>query len=299
MPSKKGHLNLNFELPPTSLSKHTNLSRRKSLKHRKRITKTSSTDYLEDDTPKAFARLMSSGTKRKRGGEEDIGGPKEKKTSQGNPNKQPLPSTQKKLEQQRKPSLQILPGESLRAFNRRVDASMPIPLKGPKTSKTDPIDHLPNSKSKLKQPTSIPAEDPEEEDYSDYLTDSSTYSLDSHGDPRPKTFRPRAPRPRQKRTPGRKKKPKPRGPSPDPFAILLEKRGKPKFGETAEAPPELRVKPKEILRAKRKVGVGVDVGGIPKAVGSIARREILAEERRGVVERYREMMEGRRAVGGA
>jgi len=245
---------------------------------------------------------MSAGAKRKRGGEEDIGGPKEKKTPKGNPNKlpppPPPPSTRKKPEQQQ-PKLQILPGESLRAFNRRVDASMPIPLKGSKTSKTSPIDPLPTSKSKSKQQaTSTPADDPEEEDYSDYVTDSSsTYSLDSHGDPRPKTFRPRAPRPPQKRTPGQKKKPKPRGPSPDPFAILLEKRGKAKFGETAEAPPELRVKPKEILRAPR--GVGVDVGGIPKAVGSIARREMLAEERRGVVERYREMMEGRRAVGGA
>ena len=241
---------------------------------------------------------MSAGAKRKRGGEEDVGGPREKKTSKGNPNKPPAPNIQKTAaQQQHKPALQILPGESLRAFNRRVDASMPISLKGSKTSKTDPIP-LPNAKSKSKQPTSTLAEDPEEEDYSDYLTDSSsTYSLDSHGDPRPKTFRPRTSRPPQKRTPGQKKKPKPRGPSPDPFAILLEKRAKAKFGETAEAPPELRVKPKEILRAPR--GTGVDVGLIPKAVGSIARREMLAEERRGVVERYREMMEGRRAVGGA
>ncbi|RPB20378.1 hypothetical protein L211DRAFT_813311 [Terfezia boudieri ATCC MYA-4762] len=240
---------------------------------------------------------MSSGAKRKRGGEEDVGGPKEKKISKGNPSKPPLPSTQNKLEQQ-KPALHILRSESLRAFNRRVDASMPIPLKGPKTSKTDPIDHLPNSKSKSKQPNSTHAEDPEAEDYSDYLTDSSsTYSIDSYGDPRPKTFHYRVPRRPQKHAPGQKKKKNPRGPSPDPFAILLESRGKAKFGEMAEAPPELRVKPKEILRAPK--GLGVDVGGIRKAVGSIAKREILAEERRGVVERYREMMEGKRAVGGA
>ncbi|KAF8421013.1 hypothetical protein EV426DRAFT_610331 [Tirmania nivea] len=298
MPSKRRHhknLSLDFELPPTALSKHTNLSRTKPLKLRKRLP-TANAGYLEDDTPRAFARLMSAGGKRKRGGEEDVGGPKAKKASKGKSDKPPPspppPTTQKK------PTPQILPGESLRAFNRRVDASMPIPLKGAKRSQTNPMDLLPNSNSKSKQATSTPAKDREEEDYSDYLTDSSsTYSVDSLGDPRPKTFRPRAPRPLQKRAPGQKKKLKPRGPSPDPFAILLEKRGRAKFGDTAEAPPELRVKPREILRAPK--GVGMDVGGIPKAVGSIARREMLAEERRGVVERYREMMEGRRAVGGA
>ncbi|KAF8432869.1 hypothetical protein BGX38DRAFT_1276438 [Terfezia claveryi] len=258
MPSKKRHnknISLNFELPTTSLSKDTNLLWRKSLKYRK-CTKTNNTDYIEDDTPKAFIWLMSSGAKQKCGGEEDVEGPKEKKIFKGNPSKPPLPSTQNKLEQQ-KPALHILYSESLHMFNCRVDTSMPIPLKGPKTSKTDPIDHLPNSKSKSKQPNSTHAEDPEAEDYSDYLTDSSsTYSIDSY-----------------------------------------EKQGKAKYGEMAEALPELRVKPKEILRAPKRLGV--DVGSIRKVVGSIVKREILAEERRGVVERYREMMEGKRAVGGA
>ena len=229
---------------------------------------------------------MSAGAKRKRGGEEDVGGPKAKKISNGSSNKLPQPAEQK-------PKLQILPSESLRAFNRRVDASMPIPLKGSKGCKTD----LAKSDQKSKKPN--PPEE-EEEDYSDYLTDSSsTYSLDSHGDPKPKTFRPRTPCPPKKHTPRQKKKLKTRGPSPDPFAILLEKRGKARFGETVEAPPALRVKPKEVLRAPRGVGVRVDVGEIPKAVGSLARREMLAGERRGVVERYRELMEGKRVVGGA
>lgn len=80
-----------------------------------------------------------------------------------------------------------------------------------------------------------------------------------------------------------------RGASPDPWAGLAEKRETPKFGDVAAQPPNL-AKPKAVLHSR---GV-VDVGGVPKNAGSLAKREGLAVERKGVVEAYRRMMEGKR-----
>lgn len=52
--------------------------------------------------------------------------------------------------------------------------------------------------------------------------------------------------------------------------------------------------PKEKLRDKTKGGVrGIQGLEVPKASGSLARREMLEEERKGVVERYRALMAAR------
>lgn len=80
--------------------------------------------------------------------------------------------------------------------------------------------------------------------------------------------------------------------SPDPWAGLAARREAPRFGDVTPAPPSLK-RPKAVLHSR---GV-VDVGGVPKAAGSLARREGLAVERRGVVEAYRRMMEGKRGEG--
>lgn len=79
--------------------------------------------------------------------------------------------------------------------------------------------------------------------------------------------------------------------SPSPFAELRNKRPKPGgINDVVQAPPTIHVKPKNVLRA-----VGVDV---PKSAGSLARREVLADERMGIVERYRALMDAKRNAGG-
>lgn len=81
----------------------------------------------------------------------------------------------------------------------------------------------------------------------------------------------------------------------DPWAELKKKRGEKKIGlhDVAKAPPELKNKPKEVLR--RVGGAGVEVGTIPKSAGSLKRREELQEVRDEVVAAYRKLMEGKRA----
>lgn len=255
--------------------------------------------YGDDDTPKAFARLMSDlpSHKRKRGGQEDTGAakPAKKGKTQGTHDSGASGTSNGK---QSPPRLQIQPGESLRAFSRRVDAAMPVKFKSQGKLKMEEVrvggkvDQVGKKKQVLALATPQPPPG-DEEDYSDYLTDSSdAYSIDSKGEPRPKTFHARKTRPSKKSSTGKKRKP--RGPSPDPFAVLTELRGKARFGETAEAPPVFVAKPKELLRARS----AVTVDGVPKASGSIAKREVLAVIRRSVVEKYREVMEERRAANG-
>lgn len=79
----------------------------------------------------------------------------------------------------------------------------------------------------------------------------------------------------------------------DPWEELKKKRGEKKAGlhDFAQAPPELKTKPKELFKVR---GAGVDVGTIPKAAGSLKRREELQGVREEVVSAYRKMMQGRR-----
>lgn len=81
----------------------------------------------------------------------------------------------------------------------------------------------------------------------------------------------------------------------DPWAELKKKRGEAKVGlhDVAKAPPVFKTVPKEVFKVR---GAGVNVGTIPKAAGSLKRREELQEVREEVVAQYRRMMEGRRAT---
>ncbi|PWW79657.1 hypothetical protein C7212DRAFT_356443 [Tuber magnatum] len=156
------------------------------------------------------------------------------------------------------PELKIQPSESLRQFNRRVNTSLPITLKPEGNSKAQ------SAKEKKEKAKSILASDGGGGEGEDRSGEEGGA--------------------RRKR--GRNKG---RAVSPDPWAALMEKRRVTKFSDLATAPPVL-VKPKIVLHSR---GV-VDVEGVPKSSGSLARREGLAEERRGIVEGYRRLVEERR-----
>jgi hypothetical protein len=67
------------------------------------------------------------------------------------------------------------------------------------------------------------------------------------------------------------------------------------LNDIVQAPPTFSKIPKE----KFKVGVAggaAEVGDVPKASGSLRRREELGEVRRSVVEGYRQMMKNRAAA---
>lgn len=80
----------------------------------------------------------------------------------------------------------------------------------------------------------------------------------------------------------------------DPWADLKKKRGEKKIGlhDVVKAPPEFKAVPKEVFKVH---GAAVDVGTIPKAAGSLKRREELQGVREEVVAAYRRMMAGKRA----
>jgi len=75
----------------------------------------------------------------------------------------------------------------------------------------------------------------------------------------------------------------------DPWAELKKKRGeeKNKVSDVYQAPPTFTRIPKEKFKVR---GARVDVEDVPKASGSLRRREELGEVRKSVVEAYREMM---------
>ncbi|RPA99867.1 hypothetical protein L873DRAFT_1682514 [Choiromyces venosus 120613-1] len=228
MPNKKGR---NKNLPKIDYDLPTPTAQPPA-KKRKRSQKT------DDDTPKEFTRLLSRIQKK----------PK--------PNGLDDPPT-KARKPQPVPELKIQPSESLRQFNRRVNASLPVSLKPEGSSKAQRAKEK-KQKEKVKSAAAVGGGDDDD------------WDGDEEG----------------KRKRGRNKG---RAASPDPWAVLAQKREAVKFSDLAKAPPTL-VKPKSVLHSR---GI-VDVEGVPKSSGSLAKREGLAGERRGIVEGYRKLVEERR-----
>lgn len=79
----------------------------------------------------------------------------------------------------------------------------------------------------------------------------------------------------------------------DPWAKIKRDRdeGKRRFNDVVQAPPTFTKVPKEKFKVR---GAAVDVGDVPKASGSLRRREELGSVRRSVVEGYRQMLKDNR-----
>lgn len=87
----------------------------------------------------------------------------------------------------------------------------------------------------------------------------------------------------------------------DPWAVLKAARNEKSNGlvglhDVVQAPPQFSKVPKEKFRVQN--GAKVDVVDVPNTAGSLRRREELGQARRGVVEGYRQMMQGKRKEGG-
>lgn len=80
---------------------------------------------------------------------------------------------------------------------------------------------------------------------------------------------------------------------PDPWAKLKKKRAAVNPFDVAQEPPQLK-KPRE--KFKVRGGAKVDVANVPSAVGSLRRREELADERRNIVDEYRKLMAEKRGA---
>ncbi|KAK3378350.1 hypothetical protein B0H63DRAFT_562368 [Podospora didyma] len=254
-----------------------------------------------DDVPRAFKRLMAfaSGQKTRDGLDNGEREPKGKKKKA----KKTVPSTTPgSAATDPKDELTIRPGERLSEFNQRVDAALPISglvtkvlvkdgkdplgIKVKRTKKERKMHKLyaewREEDAKIKEKREEEAEEAEEREMEDANL-GVTWKLDQEAQ-------------------GKKKKGKrgkhigeSTGKEEDPWNEIVKKRGEAKVGinEVANAPPDLK---KSQPKLKEVRGARVDVNDIPKAAGSLAKREELQSIRDDVVAQYRALMNERRAA---
>lgn len=271
----------------------------------------------KDDAPRAFKRLMAlkDGKKIRSGLDDGVkkGAPskkegknKSKGRKTGDDDKDTAETNAKKNGSD---ELTIRPGERLSDFSRRVDAALPVMGLVSKTAKDgkDPLglkvvrtrkekkmhklyDEWRREEAAIQEKRREEAEEAEERALEESDTLGVKWRVDMEG-----------------AVGGAGKKKGKKGKKgtksvwevadkddEDPWETLKKKRGETKIGlhDVVKAPPEFKVVPKQIFKVG---GAAVDVGTIPKAAGSLKRREELQGVREEVVAAYRRMMEGKRA----
>ncbi|KAI0835321.1 hypothetical protein F5Y06DRAFT_276656 [Hypoxylon sp. FL0890] len=251
----------------------------------------------KDDAPRAFKRLMAfaEGKKPRSGldnGDEPTGKNKKRKAAaSSNPDAEPKETRELP---------KIRPGERMSDFAARVDAALPVGglinksvrngkdplgLTVRRTKKEKKMHKLYDEwreeerrlKEKREEELELQAEKELEEEEM-----GVTWKLDSLGGGK-------------KKKKGKKTKylGEVADADEDPWEELRKKRGETKVGlhDVVQAPPEFTAKPQKKLTIGDAV---VEVGGIPKAAGSLRRREELQAVREDIVASYRKMMSQKR-----
>ncbi|ORY71087.1 uncharacterized protein BCR38DRAFT_519551 [Pseudomassariella vexata] len=265
----------------------------------------------KDDAPRAFKRLMAFADGKKPPSGLDNGTsskPKSKKNKKavvdatGTEAAETSRAAESTETKNRLEIPTIRPGERMSEFAARVDAALPLSGLINKTARTgnDPLklkvwrtkkemqmhklyDEWRTEEQKIKEKREEELELAEEKDQEEQEL-GVTWKVDA-----------------QVGAKGKKKKKGKRSkyageaaePEEDPWAELKRKRGetRPGLHDVAKAPPELHKKLPHRLTVR---GAAVAVDGIPKAAGSLRRREELQEVRDDVVAQYRKLMEGKR-----
>lgn len=255
-----------------------------------------------DDTPKAFARLMmfQQGKKLRSGLDDGIKPTKkQKKAAEAEKDgKTAVPVVDvSKIEM---PT--IKPGEKMSEFSARVDAALPISGLINKTGKNgkDPLGLKVGRTKTEKRMHRMYAEWREQEEKiqdkrQEAMEIAEEEELDDQGRVKWKVDT------NEDEQPGKKKKGKGKKKAigeiddgnDDPWAVLKKSRneGPNRLGDVYKAPPTFTKIPTEKFKVR---GARVEVDDVPKAAGSLRRREELGEERRSVVEGYRQMMKENR-----
>ncbi|KAJ5246480.1 hypothetical protein N7468_001463 [Penicillium chermesinum] len=264
---------------------------------------------LDDDTPKAFQRLMQYRTTGKRApsgletGEKRENKKRKRNKTNGDDESQPAQTEPNPAATTKHAMPKILPGEKLSDFSARVDRTLPLSSMtkssthgGPKIrdhKMTKHEKHLRRLQAGWREEEAKIREREEAErderaaDMEEELELLKQWEAELRGA-----------KAKKKRTVAKKKKGSGGADAtgdddPDPWA-KLKKRDKERQAnpfDFAQAPPEL-AKPREIFKVRG--GAKVDVANVPSAVGSLRRREELASERRNIVEEYRRLMAEKR-----
>jgi len=286
----------------------------------------------DDDTPAAFRRLMqfqersqmnNANKKRKRSGddaeddsddsESDAPAPVSKKAAKkktpGGASTATPTSVESEMDSQEKSAVapKILPGEKLSDFAARVDREMPLSNMKRSANPSTPS-NLPKIKdhrttkhekhllrlqaqwreddARIKEKEAAEREERGEE-MEEQLRLWKEWEAESG---KKKKRNPNASTGKQKKKAAGAESVE-YDDGPDPWAKLKKKRAAVNPFDVAQEPPQLK-KPREIFKVRG--GAKVDVANVPASVGSLRRREELANERRNIVEEYRRLMAEKR-----
>ncbi|KAL2753922.1 hypothetical protein ACRALDRAFT_1075874 [Sodiomyces alcalophilus JCM 7366] len=260
-----------------------------------------------DDAPRAFKRLMAFAQgKKPRSGLDDGSAPtKRKKVT---PSATTTAPTATESSDVKMPS--IRPGEKLSDFAARVDAALPLSGLVTKTVKDgkDPLGLKVRRTKKERKMHKLYAQWREEdrrykEKREEALEEDAERQLDqdlANGTLTtewPTHYDDTTTDPSGKKTKKKKKKKGGKAKAPDEEDLWEQlqrkaKEAKPGLHDVAKAPPVL---PKNIRQVFNVRGAAVDVENVPKASGSLRRREELQTIRTEVVESYRKLRDEKRA----
>nr|POF14390.1 upf0653 protein [Quercus suber] len=247
---------------------------------------TATKDYKENDTPRAFARLMDfKDTGKRRSGldDGDRRAAKKRKSSQVEETViRPPVAVAEKVELPK-----IQPGERLGDYSARVDQALPIAglarkgkvqIEGVKERTTKTEKRLKKMYASWREEDARRKE-AEEEFQEKHEEEEEEREAELGG--QAVTFGSK-----KKRMIGEQADDK-----EDPWAVLKTMRATPRgLHDVVQAPPEFTVKPREKFKVRN--GAKVNVTDVPTASGSLKRREELSDARRDVIQRYRAMMKG-------
>ncbi|CAO2655382.1 Nn.00g104460.m01.CDS01 [Neocucurbitaria sp. VM-36] len=260
--------------------------------------------YGADDTPKAFQRLMafSKGGVKKRSGLDDgnVRTKKQKKADQkaiGDAEQENMGKSEEQA--QPKAVLKIQPGESMAEFRARVDQALPLSGVSKSGKKVAGVsDHrVTKHERRLKrlqkgwreEEARIREKEMEEKELAEEEQDELDAMWEDKTSDLPSTT-----------TNGKKSKKKKNkrklfvgeikdNNSEDEWEALKRKREQRKgLHDVVSAPPTFDKVPREIFKVKN--GAGAKVGNVPNAAGSLRKREELGEERKTIIDTYRELM---------
>ncbi|KAF5606831.1 urease accessory protein [Fusarium subglutinans] len=285
---KRGDDEADFNLPPTQRARPLQVGKKKATtgKGKKEAedtkdiapkTKKGKKARKDNDAPRAFRRLMSVA--------------QGKKVRSGLDNGEDTKTAKQKAE-----DLKIRPGEDLRAFAQRVDASLPVAGLTKKTAIKDGKDEqgfkVYRTRKERNMHKLYAQWREEERKIQEQKEEEADEEIGRELDEDP-TGAAAIARATLNEATGKRARRK-GGKVDDPWEELKKKRAEAKIAvhDQAQAPPELN---KNLTKQIKIKDATADVENIPKAAGSLKRREELQEARADVLEAYRKIREHEQA----
>ncbi|OWO98768.1 hypothetical protein B2J93_4639 [Marssonina coronariae] len=317
-----------IDLPPTTIAKPLSTSKSSASngvfssdlnRTAKRTNKKRKRKDTDDDTPKAFARLMAftQGKKLPRGlddGARETKAEKKRKMAEEregeNRGGEDAVPTAKGMPETEIDRITIRPGEKMSEFSARVDAALPVSglINKSVRSGKDPlglkVGRTRTEKRMHRMYDEWRAEEARIQERREEAREQAEERELEEGEDGPMRWKGREQSVLGgggKGANGKNKKRKKKGRAlgeiddgeEDPWARVSRDRGETKavFGDVVQAPPVFTKAPTEKFQVR---GAMVEVGDVPRASGSLRRREELGGVRREVVEGYRRLMAGRK-----